>query len=309
LKRQRVLITGARDPVARALVRRLHRDYQVSAVDAKEPRRMPADVHTAAVDLRRRALDHLMRRRRYDVVIHAGVMTDLRAGDAVHHAYNVVAVTRLLELCRQRGVRKVIILSSARLYGHRPANTVFLNEDAPLLAGERFSSLRDRVQMDLRACATAWREPGMEVVILRSVPAVGAGLNNGTQRYFARQRVPVILGFDPSVQLIHVEDLVSAIECLMEPGLRGPYNVAGPPPASLHRVLKELRRTAIPLPRMLLGPMLGPAWNLGLTRFRAEELDLIQYSCIVSDQRLRDATGFEPAFGLRQTVLSVDAPF
>ena len=131
-----------------------------------------------------------MRRRRFDVVVHTGVMTDLRKDDAVHHAYNVVAAKRLLELCSKRGVRKVIILSSARLYGHRPSNTVFLNEDAPLLAGERFSSLRDRVQLDLRACATAWREPGMEVVIVRSVPAVGPGLTNGIPVSYTHLTLP-----------------------------------------------------------------------------------------------------------------------
>lgn len=295
--------------MARTLVRRLHRHHQVTAVDTKEPSRFPSDVQTAAVDLRRRALDRLMRRRRFDVVIHTGVMIDLRAGDAVHHAYNVVAVTRLLELCRKRGVRKVIIMSSARLYGHRPSNTVFLNEDAPLLAGERFSSLRDRVQLDLRACATAWREPGMEVVIVRSVPAVGPGLTNGTQRYFERKRVPVVLGFDPSIQLIHAEDLGRAIEHLMKPGFRGPYNVAGPPPVSLRTVLETLKRTTIPLPRTVLGPLLVPAWNLGVTQFRPEELDLIQYSCIVSDDRLRQETGFEPHYGLKDTILGVDALF
>jgi UDP-glucose 4-epimerase len=270
---------------------------------------MPVDVVTAAVDLRRRALDHLLRRKRFDVVIHAGVMVDLRAGDAVHHAYNVVAVKRLLELCHKRGVRKVIILSSARLYGHRPSNTVFLDEDAPLLASERFPSLRDRVQMDLRACATAWREPGMEVVVARPVPVVGPGLTNGTQRYFERRSMPVILGFDPSIQLMHVEDLVCAVEALMAPGLRGPYNVAGPPPVSLRTVIGHLKRKALPLPRTLLGPLMKPAWNLGLTQVRPEELDLIQYSCIVSDERLREATNYASAFGLRETLSSIDAPF
>lgn len=309
MSRERILITGARSPMGRTLVRRLHRKHQVMAVDAKEPSRFPHDVQTAAVDLRRRALDRLMRRRRFDVVIHSGVLTDLREGDAVHHAYNVVAVNRLLELCSKRGVRKVIILSSARLYGHRPSNTVFLNEDAPLLAGERFSSLRDRVQLDLRACATAWREPGMEVVIVRPVPAVGPGLTNGIQRYFQRRRVPVVLGFDPSIQLLHAEDLALAIEHLMEPGLRGPYNVAGPPPVSLRTVLETLKRTCVPLPRTILRQVMAPAWSLGMTPFRPEELDLIQYSCIVSDERLRQATGFEPQFSLSGTIQSIDAPF
>ena len=309
MTKERILITGARSPIGRTLVRRLHRHHQVTAIDTKEPSRFPHDVQTAAVDLRRRALDRLMRRRRFDVVVHTGVMTDFREGDAVHHAYNVVAAKRLLELCSKRGVRKVIILSSARLYGHRPSNTVFLNEDAPLLAGERFSSLRDRVQLDLRACATAWREPGMEVVIVRSVPPVGPGLTNGIQRYFERQRVPVVMGFDPSIQLIHAEDLGLAIEDLMQPGLRGPYNVTGPPPVSLRTILKTLKRTPIPLPRTVLGQLLVPAWKLGATRFRPEELDLIQYSCIVSDERLRKDTSFEPQFSLRETIMSVDALF
>jgi UDP-glucose 4-epimerase len=121
--------------------------------------------------------------------------------------------------------------------------------------------------------------------------------------------VPVVMGFDPSIQLIHVEDLSTAIEVLMAPDLRGPFNIAGPPPVSLRTIIKTLNRTTIALPRALLASLLRPAWNLGITRFRPEELDLIQFSCIVSDARLRAETPYQPAYGLRQTLLSVDAPF
>jgi UDP-glucose 4-epimerase len=309
--KERVLITGAHGPVGRALVRRLHRTCTVTALDYRPPKYMPDDVHCIGVDLRRRALDQLMRRRSFDVVIHAGVLTDLRRDDAVHHAQNVVAVNRLLAMSLARSVRKVIILSSARLYGHRPANTVFLDEQAPLLAGDRIPKYRDRVQMDLAGCVTAWREPSMEVVVARPVSLVGHGLARESEamHYLSRKRPPVLMGFNPKIQLLHVEDFVSAIVALSAPGTRGPFNIAGPPPASLHSVLDALGARPIPVPRLLLEGLVDRLWALRASRVRPEELDFLQYSCIVSDVALRKATDYRPEFGLLATIAAVKSAY
>lgn len=279
------------------------------AVDRICPKGLPVDVRCEAADLRRRALDHLFRRHRFDAVIHAGALTSLRADESLHHAYNVVAVNRLLKHCVEKAVTKVIILSSAELYGHRPANTVFLAEDAPLLAGERFPAWRDLVQMDLAGCVTAWREPATEVVIARPVNVVGAQMDSMAMRYLKRPRVPVVMGFDPQVQLIHVEDFCSAILALMEPGLRGAFNVAGPAPVRISQALAFLGRKRLVVPKTGLTLALKSAWALRATGFREEELDLIQYSCIVSDQRLRSVTGFVPRYSLKETLRAVEAQF
>ena len=308
-QRKKVLVTGARRPIARRLIRMLHRQAKVVAVDRRCPSGLPVDVRCEAVDLRRRALDHLFRRHRFDAIIHAGTLTSLRAGEGLHHAYNVVAVNRLLKLAVKKGVSKVIILSSAELYGHRPANTVFLSEDAPLLAGERFAAWRDLVQMDLAGCVTAWREPATEVVVARPVNVVGSGISSMAMRYLGRPRVPVVMGFDPQVQLIHIEDFCGAIEALLAPGIRGAVNIAGPPPVRISQALKFLGRTRIPIPRTALTLALKSAWPMRATGFREEELDLIQYSCIVSDAHLRDATGFRPAYTLKDTLRGVDETY
>ena len=308
-QRHKILVTGARRPVARRLIRMLHRHSKVVAVDRRCPQHLPVDVRCEAVDLRRRALDHLFRRHRFDAIIHAGTLTNLRADESLHHAYNVVAVNRLLKLAVQKGVAKVIILSSAELYGHRPANTVFLSEDAPLLAGERFAAWRDLVQMDLAGCVTAWREPATEVVIARPVNVVGSGIDSMAMRYLGRPRVPVVLGFDPQVQLIHIEDFCSAIQALLAPGIRGAVNIAGPAPVRISQALQFLGRKRIPIPRTALTLALKSAWSMRASGFREEELDLIQYSCVVSDNHLREATGFQPAYSLRDTLRGVDEPF
>ena len=55
--------------------------------------------------------------------------------------------TRLLEHCQAFGVPKVVLLSSANVYGPRPDNPQFLTEDAPLLAAQRFPAMRDLVEI------------------------------------------------------------------------------------------------------------------------------------------------------------------
>ena len=55
----------------------------------------------------------------------------------------MLGLQKLLEYVRQYEVRKVVLLSSANVYGPRPDNPQFLTEEAPLLAASKFSAMRD----------------------------------------------------------------------------------------------------------------------------------------------------------------------
>ena len=280
-------MTGARRPVARRLIRMLHRHAKVVAVDRRCPKHLPVDVRCEAVDLRRRALDHLFRRHRFDAIIHAGTLTSLRAGESLHHAYNVVAVNRLLKLAVQKSVKKVIILSSAELYGHRPANTVF-KRGCALLAGERFAAWRDLVQMDLAGCVTAWREPATEVVVARPVNVVGSGIDSMAMRYLRRPQVPVVMGFDPQVQLIHIEDFCSAIQHLMAPGIRGAVNIAGPPPIRISQALNSWTpKNPVPRTALTLALVRLASRASGVSR-RGTGFDSVQLHCERSSSSRHD---------------------
>ena len=92
-------------------------------------------------------------------VVHLGVMHDPRVSQAEHHTWNVAGFQRLLEYVAQYEVPKLVVLSSANVYGPRPDNPQFLAEDAPLLGGAAFSEIRDLIEVDMLAQWFFWKRP------------------------------------------------------------------------------------------------------------------------------------------------------
>src|SRR4029077_15733872 len=81
---------------------------------------------------------------------------------------------------------------------------------------------------------------------------------HGTLANFLRgKRVPTVLGFDPLFQFLHDDDVVQAIVRTLAKRPRGVFNVAGPQPLPLSRVIREAGRSSVPLPEFVLSGMLG----------------------------------------------------
>ncbi|HEY8086568.1 MAG TPA: NAD-dependent epimerase, partial [Polyangiaceae bacterium] len=118
--------------------------------------------------------------------------------------------------------------------------------------------------------------------------------------------VLTVMGFDPMTQVIQQRDVVRAIELALRPGIRGIFNLAGPEPVPLSRLVKILGRQRISVPYSLARIVLRRLWALRLTTFPPPELDHIRYVCMVDDRRARDVLGFTPQVSLEQTVRSVD---
>jgi UDP-glucose 4-epimerase len=205
----------------------------------------------------------------------------------------------------RHGVKKVVVLSSANVYGPRPDNSNFLPEETPLMAADRFSDVRDLIELDMYAQSFMWRHPEVETVVLRPVNIVGPTVRNAPSNYL-RLEVPVtVLGFDPMVQLIHEEDVCRALVLALRPGLRGVYNVTGPGEVPLSAVLRELERQPLPVPHLLVRPLVRRAFEARLTGFPPEEVDHIQYLCVVDGSSFVRDAGWTPSRTLRETIRSV----
>ena len=292
-RKQRIVITGIGGRLGRALARRLHRQYEVVGVDRRNVRFLPKDVDVERADIRRRRFEDVFRREQIDAVVHLNIMHDPRTSPEEHHDFNIVGTKKVFELCAEHRVPKVVVLSSANVYGPDPKNPQFLKEDAPLMGGQSFGAIRDLIALDMFCNTFFWRHPEIETVILRPVHIVGR-VANAPSRYLRLERPVTLLGFDPMVQLIHVEDVLTAIEKALTPGIRGVYNVAGPSPVPMSLVLRKLGRDPRPLPEPIVRAMLRTGWSLKLSDWPWPELDHIKYVCMVDDSRARHELGFEP---------------
>jgi UDP-glucose 4-epimerase len=303
--RKTILITGLCGRLGQLVTRALHRSHRVIGVDRRPFDRLPADVVHHEVDLRKKKVRDVFRSEKIDAVVHLGIMHDPRKSSADHHSWNVAGFTKLLGYAAEFGVKKVVMLSSANVYGPQPDNPQFLTEDAPLLGGANFSDIRDLIELDHLAQGFLWKHPEVSTVILRPVHIVGT-VRNAASNFLRLSVIPTLLGFDPLVQLIHEQDVVRAIVAAVEGEMRGIYNLAGPEPIPLSRVIARLGRATLPVPYMLAKPTLNRLWNMRLTSFPPPELDHIRYVCMVDDARARADLGFTPRHDLAATIEAVN---
>jgi len=302
-----VVITGISGRFGRIVARRLHHEtgWNIIGLDRRPMPGRPKDIALHQVDLRSKKAAEVFRSSGVDALIHLGVMHDPRARPADLYSWNITGTAKLLEYCQAYRVPKVVLLSSANVYGPRPDNPQFLTEDAPLLAAQRFPAMRDLVEIDHLVSTFLWRARDTETVVLRPVHIVGP-VHNAPSNYLRIERPPTLLGFDPMVQLIHVQDVADAIVLALAPGRRGIYNITGPGEVPLSVVLRELGREPRLIPHPLAKTLLGLAFRFGISSFPVAELDFIRYVCMVDGRRAAAELGFRPRFGLGETIRAVD---
>ncbi len=306
---RRVVITGISGRLGRLLAKRLHRDprYQIIGIDRRPFVGKPKDIEHHQVDLRSKKAQDVFRNGNVNALIHMGVMHSPTASSSEIYSWNIRGTSKLLDYCLKYQVPKVVVLSSANVYGPRPENAQFLSEEAPLLAAQAFPEMRDLVEIDHMASSFFWKAREIDTVILRPVHILGR-VRNAPSNYLRLEYPPTLLGFDPMMQMLHELDVIEAIDCALRPTARGIYNVTGPGEVPLSVVLRELGRRTIPVPHTLAKRIWRSAFRLGLSSFPVAEFDFIRYVCMVDGRRAVEHLGFRPRHALRDTIRAVDTP-
>lgn len=299
------MLTGISGNLGRVVAKLLHREERVIGIDRRPFVGRPKDVEHVQVDLRKKKVDDVFRKNRVKAIIHMGIMHDPRMSAEDHHSFNVLGTTRALECAAKYGVKKVVVLSSANVYGPSPDNSNFLTEDAPLMAASRFPSVRDLIEVDMLAHGFFWRHPEIETVVLRPVHIVGPSIKNAPSNYLRLERPWTMAGFDPMVQLIHMEDVAQALIAALAPGRKGVYNVVGPGEVPLSSVFRELGHQPRAIPHIFARPLLGTLFKYRLASYPPEELDHIQFLCMVDGGRWATETHWKPRYSMRETIRAV----
>jgi UDP-glucose 4-epimerase len=150
-----------------------------------------------------------------------------------------------------------------------------------------------------------WRYANTDAVILRPSHILGT-VKNAPSNYLRLKVVPTLLGFDPMMQVVHQDDVVWALRAALAPGVRGIFNIGGPPPVSLSRALHMLERSAVSVPHSVAREAVDRLFRWRVTDFPAPELDFIRYVCMVDDARARSVLNYRPKHALLETLRAVD---
>jgi len=299
---EKVLITGIAGGVGRLLARRLVAETEVCGVDRAPWDARPDKIAMYRVDLRKREFEDVIRTERPTALVHLGFVRDFRGDPGRRHDINVRGTQRVLEHCAAHGVEKVVVVSSGTVYGAQPDNPFFMDEDHPLSASRDYPEIRDLVEVDTVASSFLWKAPEVRTAILRPVHVLGPHVRSMMGEFLRLERPPTVMGFDPVLQVMHEEDVVEAIARALEAGLSGVFNVTGPGEIPLLTAVRETGGRAVPVPEFLLRPALRRLFPWRAVPWPEGAIDFLKYPVTLSGKRFADQTGFEPLFGLRETL-------
>ncbi|GAA2400898.1 SDR family oxidoreductase [Streptomyces glaucosporus] len=293
--RPAVAVTGAASGVGALLTERLVASPEVGRVIALDERR--GDVEGAqwhVLDVRDPAIADRLRGDGgpVDTVVHLALDLNLETDSAARTAYNVRGAQTVLTAAAAAGVRRVVLCTSAMVYGALPDNDVPLAEDAELRATAEATGVGDLLEIERLARRAPRAHPGLNVTVVRPTVLVG-GTDTALTRYFESPRLLVVAGSRPCWQFCHVEDLARALEYAALEKVDGELAVGCDGWLEQEEVeeLSGIRRMELP-PSVALGAA-SRLHRLGLTPSPAGDLAYTMYPWVVSGSRLHEA-GWRP---------------
>jgi nucleoside-diphosphate-sugar epimerase len=287
-----VAVTGAAHDLGLALTARLAQSDRFSRVIAIDDHRGDlTGVIWRVVDIRDPALAG--RLTGIDVIVHTDL--DLAAGSdpKARRAYNVRGAQTVLTAAAAGGVRRVVLITSAMVYGAKPDNPVPITESAPLGADPDGSVVGDFMEMEQLAERSPRTNPGMSITVVRPAALVGEGIDTLITRHFEAPRLLAVKGCAPRWQFCHVNDLLSGIELAAAGEVKGAFAVGSDGWLEQEQVeeLSGLRRIELPA-----GVTFATAQRLhraGITPAPVSDLHYVVYPWVVDCQALREV-GWHP---------------
>ena len=288
-EREVVLITGMAGGLAQLAGAELaRRGKEVIGVDYRPvpgPLSFPVTLYQANYNKTR--IEDAFRRHRPMRVLHLGRVGNLKETSGKRFDLNVLGSRKLLDLCCKYEVRRLLVLSTFHIYGAHPSNHTPIYEDEPLRAGMDFPQIGDAIQLDNQAMLWIHSHPEVKPVLLRPTNVVGPHLRNAISTFLRLPTLPLMMGFDPMVQFIHEQDLITAICAATESDATGGFNVAGAPAMPWRAALRLTGARLIGVPAIMataylrLSSIFGPSFPPYLINF-------FKYPCVIGDQAFRE---------------------
>jgi nucleoside-diphosphate-sugar epimerase len=289
-----VAVTGAASGVGHALVTRLAQAPGIKRVVAIDDHRGDATGVTWRVtDVRDPTL--AARLDRVNVVVHTDVDTSLDRDPRERRAFNLRGAQTVLTVAAAERISRVVLLSSAMVYGARPDNPVPLPEDAPLLAAADGSLAGDLLEVEQLARRSRRVNRTTEVTVVRPAALVGEAIDTLLTRHFEAPRLLAVRGCEPRWQVCHLDDLASALELAAAGTVSGDLAVGCDGWLSREEVEEISGMKSIELPARLTFGTAQRLHRLGVTPAPAAELHYEVYPWVVDCAGLR-AAGWTPTY-------------
>lgn len=304
-----VAVTGAHSFLGEELIRLLEADrryVKVLAIDIRRPDIQLTKTQFHKVDLTLPNADgelaRLLAGEKVDTLVHLAFLTKPSHNTTWAHELEAIGTLHVCNACAASKVRKLVMWSRTALYGADPRNPNFLDEDAPLrgVPGSRFFA--DKAEAERLVRRFRHENPGALVSVLRTAFILGRRFNNFVSRYLDMPVVPVMMGYDPVVQLLHEEDAVNVFKICVDDDHNGEFNIASDGVLPLSTVLAMAGKLSVPLPHFAARPLGKTLWMTQVVTAPPMFLDFLRYLCVADTRRMRVELGYTPRHTIREVV-------
>lgn len=298
-----VAVTGSAGYFGDKLVAKLSRHPKVErliGIDVRDPlpaAELPSNVTHFRLDIRNSLFPQLVASLGIDTLIHLAFSVKPLHDAREMHEINLVGALNVLRAARKAEIQTLVLHSSTTIYGFNRDNPLYMTEERPPRPNRELQYAVDKVEVETLARQFYKKHPECRLVILRPCSMTGSRVQNYLSDYLSNPVVPVLLGYDPLFQFVHVDDVIEAtIRAFEEPSAHGIYNVVGDGAIPLRNVVKLSGGIPVPVPAPIARPIADTLWYLKLMNSTSGSLNQFRYSCLASSDRLRKGLGVHPRF-------------
>jgi len=293
-----------------SLLRWLENDPSLPHViflDKKKPSQILKKTKFYKIDLTENLADvqlfEILKKEGIDTLVHTALPATPPRNMAVAHELMSVGSMYVCNAASEAGVRKMILTSTADVYGAFPDNPNYITEDHPPRAGLTIRFLADKIDAERQFLKYGKKHPERIVTILRPSTILGPTIHSYKTRYLSRIFVPTVLGFDPLVQFIHEQDLLSGFHLSIKKDCPGIFNLASEGVIPLKKAIRLIGKFPVPLSLLGLKSLTQLLWFLDISPAPATHLDFLKYMCVVAIDRAQEKMGFEPRYSAKESLL------
>src|SRR6186997_1546379 len=227
---------------------------RIIGVDVVPPPHPIGRTEFVRADIRNPMIGKIIGQAGVDTVVHMNVIaTPLSAGGRVSQKeINVIGTMQLLAACQKaEGLQRLVVKSSAAVYGSSPRDPAMFTEDMGPKALPRAGFGKDSVEVEGYVRGFSRRRADVEVSVLRFANIIGPGISTTMTDYFSLPVVPTVLGFDARLQFVHEDDALEAMRLATVGTTDGIVNVAGDGVLLLSQAARMAGRPTLPIPPQL----------------------------------------------------------
>lgn len=304
----RIAVTGTASFLGSRILRRLVASRGGDAVVALDiaPPPQALGARHRELDLSAPAADQVLLdafgEHKVSAVVHTAFFTNPRRDQSHSHELESIGTLALLAAAAAAGVGHVLLRSFTAVYGARGQNPNFLTEDHPLQPNPALAWARDKLEAEGHAAAFARRYPQMKVTVLRFAPLLGPFVRTFYTAILDRRLVPVPMGYDPLVQLLHPDDALAALEAAVARAPGGAFNVVPKAAIPLRSALHLAGTVPMPVPHPLAYIAADALWAAGLGTAPGAFVDYVRFLCVADGARAEGALGFSARYRSRDSL-------